>query len=142
MRSAFHRQTYGQTERANAILEGMLYAYVSPQQDNWEASLEVLVAAVATSNQLLATNNPIPKRQSTTPSRPYPAGVCPYLIVLAGIVARRAIRRPTAQTRLCLQLSRATSKPLGRQLQQDPYQQRHNCQKGSVKPAWASLTAF
>jgi hypothetical protein len=46
MSTAFHPQTDGQTERANAILEDMLRAYVSPQQDDWDECLDAAEFAI------------------------------------------------------------------------------------------------
>jgi hypothetical protein len=46
MSSAFHPQTDGQTELANAILEDMLRAYVSPQQDDWDECLDAAEFAI------------------------------------------------------------------------------------------------
>jgi len=39
--TAFHRQTDGQTERANATLEQYLRAYCNYQQDDWEKLLPI-----------------------------------------------------------------------------------------------------
>jgi len=39
--TAFHLQTDGQTERANATLEQYLHAYCHYQQDNWEKLLPI-----------------------------------------------------------------------------------------------------
>jgi hypothetical protein len=46
MSTAFHPQTDGQTERANGILEDMLRAYVSPEQDDWDECLDAAEFAV------------------------------------------------------------------------------------------------
>ena len=40
--TAFHPQTDGQTERANAILEQYLRAYCNYQQDDWEKLLPIV----------------------------------------------------------------------------------------------------
>jgi len=39
LRTAFHPQTDGQTERTNAVLEQYLRAYINYQQDDWCAYL-------------------------------------------------------------------------------------------------------
>jgi hypothetical protein len=44
--TAFHPQTDGQTERANAILEDMFRAYVSPEQYDWDECLDAAEFAV------------------------------------------------------------------------------------------------
>jgi hypothetical protein len=46
MSSTFHPQTDGQTEQANDILEDMLRAYVSPEQDNWDECLDAAEFAI------------------------------------------------------------------------------------------------
>ena len=43
MSTAFHPQTDGPTERANAILEQYLPAYINYQQDNWTELLKFVM---------------------------------------------------------------------------------------------------
>jgi hypothetical protein len=50
---AFHPQTYGQTERMNAIMEQYLRAHVNYLQDDWADWL--LLAKFAANNQALET---------------------------------------------------------------------------------------